>query len=877
MKLHFDNSQEYQSQAVKAVTDLFEGQPLPLDTFESTYGSLGYSEFGFGNNLFLTEEQIFANVKSIQQANSIPVTDELKGMNFSVEMETGTGKTYVYIKTIYELNKLYGFTKFVVVVPSIAIKEGVFKNLEITYDHFQTFYNRVPLNFAVYDSKAIPSLRNFATTNTIQILIINIDSFSKDDNIINKSNDKISNGRKPIEFIQACNPIVIIDEPQNIETDIRKRAISNLNPLCTLRYSATHTNPYNLLYSLNPVNAYNLGLVKQIEVDSVISENAMNEAYIHLEKIHSTKNRVTARIKIDFNSDKGVAKKTIVAKFKDDLYKLSNQREIYKDGFIIDGIDAGTNLILFTNGLSLAVGETNGGLTDEIMKTMIQKTVEEHLQKEKDYKGKKIKVLSLFFIDRVKNYKDYDQAGNPIKGKFAEWFEEIYHQEIRRSKFADLVTYPVDIVHGGYFSTDSKKRLKDTGAEVSADDDIYRLIMQDKERLLDEETPLRFIFSHSALREGWDNPNVFQICTLNETKSEVKKRQEIGRGLRLPVDQEGERIFDKNINRLTVIANESYEDFAKALQKEISEECGVLFTGLKNKRARTKVNMRKGFEADPKFLQMWDKIKVQSRYSVSYDSQALIARASQEIKDNMPGIKKPSIRSIKKRLLMDNTGISGLVISENSNSISGPAFEVPDALAYIQNKTGLTRSTVFEILKQSGRINELLINPQLFMDSVVGFIKTELNKLMVDGIKYEPIDDMVYKMSLFDDTNLEVYFDKDDFIVTNPNKTIYENLIPLDSGVENKFAGECESNVNVEFYFKLPSEFKIATPIGTYNPDWAVVFENENKIFFIVETKGKDQELLDSEKMKIKCGKAYFNGLDGVSYIRASTVSDLYN
>jgi len=830
-----------------------------------------------GNRLTLTEEQIWENVKRIQQRHEIKSENtELQGMNFSVEMETGTGKTYVYLRTIYELNKLYGFKKFVIVVPSIAIREGVLKNLQITHEHFQTLYDKVQLNYDVYDSKKVSNLRGFAAGNAIQILVINIDSFAKDENIINKPNDKLT-GKKPIEFIQSANPVVIVDEPQNMETDIRKKAIENLNPLCTLRYSATHTNLYNLVYSLNPVKAYDLGLVKQIEVDSVVSENAMNEAFIQLERINAAKTKITAKIKIDCNTDKGVVKKSVTVRAGDDIYKLSKEREIYKEGFIIDEIDAGSGAITLTNGLTLSVGETRGGMNDEVMKFMLRRTVEEHFKKEKFYKGKGIKVLSLFFIDKVKNYREYDTNGNPAKGKFAGWFEEIYRQEIAKPAYGGLLPYAVDEVHNGYFSQDSKGKAKDTEGESQADYDTYKLIMQDKEKLLDPDTPLRFIFSHSALREGWDSPNVFQICTLNETKSEIKKRQEIGRGLRLSVNQDGERIFDRNINKLTVVANERYEDFAKALQKEIQEDCGVDFSGrVKNRGDRQKVNFRKGFEADPKFLQIWDKIKFHTRYSVDYKTDELIAASAKEVK-NMPEIKKPAIKSTKKKVLITQKGVDGQLISDSVNDDYGIRFEMPDMLTYIQSKTELTRHTILKILKGSGRLSESLLNPQLFMDNAVNVIKAVLCGLMVDGIKYEKIGNKVYEMTLFEDNELEIYLDRFTFMINSPNKTIYENYIPLDSSVENQFAKDCESSENIEFFFKLPFWFKINTPIGAYNPDWAIVFKGEKKIYFVAETKGdKDQELRPSEKMKIDCGKVHFEQFEDVRFKGPiSSVSEL--
>jgi len=878
MKLHFDSNQQYQSDALKAITDIFEGQPLSTGDFEFSINAPGalLSENGFGNNLTLSAEQILENVKTIQQRNEIKKsTEELQGMNFSVEMETGTGKTYVYLRTIYELQKLYGFKKFVIVVPSVAIREGVLKNLQITHEHFQSLYDKTSVNFDIYDSKKVPALRSFASNNTIQILVINIDSFAKDENVINKPNDKVS-GKRPIEFIQSCNPIIIVDEPQNMETEIRKRAIENLKPLCTLRYSATHTNLYNLMYSLNPVKAYDLGLVKQIEVDSVLSENAMNEAFIQLESVNATKTRVTAKVKIDQNTDKGVVKKSVTVRSGDDLYKLSNEREIYKDGFIIDEVDAGNGTISLTNGIMLTKGESQGGMNDEVMKFMIRKTVEEHLKKKKAYKDKGIKVLSLFFIDKVKNYREYDENNNPVKGKFAVWFEEIYNHEISKPVFKGLLPYTVEQVHNGYFSQDNKGRVKDTGGETQADDDTYKLIMQEKEILLDNKTPLQFIFSHSALREGWDNPNVFQICTLNETKSEIKKRQEIGRGLRLSVNQNGDRIFDKNINKLTVVANESYEDFAKALQQEIEEDCGVDFKGrIKNKGNRETVKLRKGFETDPKFLEIWDRIKFHTRYRVAYNTKDLITLAAKAVK-NMPETKKPAIRSTKKKVLITEEGIEGKLLSDSGDDSYGLQFEIPDMLAYIQGKTELTRGTILEILKKSGRLKELLLNPQLFMDNAVLSIKSVLYELMINGIKYEKIGDSVYEMKLFDDYEIETWFDENiDFRVTDKDKTIYDTFIPLDSGVENQFAKDCESSENIEFYFKLPYRFEIDTPIGKYRPDWAIVFKGEKKIYFVAETKGEGQELRGSERMKIDCGKAHFKEFEGVIYKQVSKVSEL--
>ena len=881
MKLQFDPHQPYQLDAIRSITDIFEGQDLKSADFEFSMHNAGsfMSDEGFGNKLTIDDEQILKNVTAIQQRNGIENRAlSLQGMNFSVEMETGTGKTYVYLRAIYELNRLYGFRKFAIVVPSIAIREGVLKNLQITHEHFQSLYDKASLSFQVYDSKKVSNLRNFAMSNAIQVLVINIDAFAKDENIINKPNDKL-NGKSPIEFIQATCPIVIVDEPQNMETEIRKRAIKNLNPLCTLRYSATHTNLYNLMYSLNPVNAYDLGLVKQIEVDSVVGENAMNEAFVKLENIrHSGKNKLVAQILLDVNSPKGVQRKKItIDRNGFDLYKLSGEREVYRD-LRVDEIDFQEKNISLSNGQTLSIGETQGGLIDEVQRYMIRKAVEEHLKKETHYAKKGIKVLSLFFIDRVRNYRTYDVDGNAVKGKFAQWFEEIYAEEIRKPAYATLEKFDAEDVHNGYFSQDKKGKLKDTGGESNDDNDAYKLIMQDKERLLSMETPLRFIFSHSALREGWDNPNVFQICTLNETKSDLKKRQEIGRGLRLCVDKTGQRIYDKNINRLTVVANESYEDFAAALQREIEEDCGVNFSGrIKNKRERQKVNYRKGFELDPKFQEIWERIRYKTKYSVSYKTDKLIDDAGKAVRE-MPPVHRPAVRSTRMSVNITNVGVSGNLLSDSIAQYGEKpqtVYELPDVVSYIQNKTGLTRHTIFNIIRKSGRMKDIPVNPQMFMDSAVTVVKKTLYELMIDGIKYEKIGDKVYETTLFDDAGYEIYLNDFTHTVQNAKKTIFENYIPLNSSVESQFAKDCETSENVEFYFKLPDNFKIPTPIGNYNPDWAVVFNGERKIYFVAETKSESGELRGSEALKIKCGKAHFETFEGVVYRQVSQIKDL--
>ena len=882
MKLTFESDLAFQKEAIKSITDLFEGQPMEDSIFEFNLKEDGQLNLinGVSNKLVLSEEQILENLNTIQTTNDIKKSTRLDGLNFSVEMETGTGKTYVYLRTIYELNKLYSFKKFVIVVPSVAIREGVLKNLEITHEHFQNLYDNVPVNFQMYDSTRVSNLRGFTTTNNIEILVINIDSFAKDENIINKPNDKL-NGQKPIEFIQATNPIVIIDEPQNMETDKRQKAIEDLKPLVTLRYSATHKNKYNLTYSLNPVKAYDLGLVKQIEVDAILEENAFNDAYISVDAITATRTKVTAKITINCNENGGVRKKSITVKVGDDLYKLSNEREIYAEGYLIEEIDASNDCISISNGNILYKGDSMGGMTDEIMKFQIRKTIEEHLKKELKLNKLGIKVLSLFFIDKVANYRSYDSIGNPIKGKFAIWFEELYNEYIAKPGFKKLDLFPIEETHNGYFSQDGKGKIKDTKGDTKADDDTYSLIMKDKEKLLNLDNSLRFIFSHSALREGWDNPNVFQICTLNETKSAIKKRQEIGRGLRLAVDQTGKRMYDQNINRLTVIANESYDDFAKALQKEIEEDCGVEFTGrIKNTQDRTAVKYRKGFEADPKFLEIWGNIKHKTTYSVHYSTADLISFSAKAVKE-LTEIKAPSIRSTKSAITMTGVGVGTNYLGEKVESFGSYAWKIPDVLGYIQSKTELTRSTILAILIKSGRIEDILVNPQLFLDLSIQAIKRTLYAIMIDGIKYQKIGNSAYEMTLFEAQELEIYLNAFTYKVTNAEKTIYHEFIPLDSGVESQFAKDCENSEQIKFYFKLPNWFKIPTPIGTYNPDWAIVFEDDKKIYFVAETKYTGTPKVDllklraDEQMKIKCGKAHFDEFENIEFKVINKVEQL--
>ncbi|PLN92373.1 type III restriction endonuclease subunit R, partial [Klebsiella quasipneumoniae] len=623
MKIQFDANLDYQRDAIESVTGVFAGQEIcqtnftvaPLHSWEegSLFHGIQEDTLGIGNRLRLLDEDIHANIRKIQLKNGLAPSesfDSKYGIHLTVEMETGTGKTYVYLRTVFEMNRLYGFTKFIIVVPSIAIKEGVQKSLEITATHFKELYENVAFDYFTYDSSKLSDVRNFATSPDIQIMVINIDAFRKSfsdpeqenkANIIHRAHDRMT-GAKPIEFIQQTNPIVIVDEPQSVDTtDKSKEAIASLNPMCTLRYSATHVEKHHMLYKLDSVDAYEQKLVKQIEVAGIEVKDGHNKAFIKLVSVNNKKSPISAKIEIDARLKNGsIKRKEVTVTSGADLLdaRYSGGRDVY-DGYIIDDIycEQGNEYISFTSKpdilkLGQALGEVD---PDEFKRLQIRKTIEEHLDKEMRLRPQGIKVLSLFFIDKVANYRWYDEDGNPQKGKFALMFEEEYDRAIRKPKYsqlfegADLDT-AAQGVHNGYFAIDKKKdssgkeMLKESkigkdgkAASSESDGSAYNTIMKDKEWLLSFDCKLKFIFSHSALKEGWDNPNVFQICTLNETTSVIKKRQEIGRGLRICVNQDGERVHGFAVNTLTVMANESYEQFAEQLQKEIENEEGIKF------------------------------------------------------------------------------------------------------------------------------------------------------------------------------------------------------------------------------------------------------------------------------------------------------------
>ena len=980
MKLKFDPSLEYQRDAVSATTDVFSGQPYVhtgASAFQSIQiGGLFQTELGLANRLHLTDEELLANVRLVQERSGIEKVAALQGRDFSIEMETGTGKTYVYLRTIFEMDKLYGFKKFIIVVPSVAIREGALKSINITKEHFQTLYEKAPFDHFVYDSRRLGKVRQFATSNQIQIMVINIHSFQKDVtdmdfsemtedelkklNVINRENDRMS-GRRPIEFIQAANPIVIIDEPQSVDnTENSRRAIRNLNPLFTLRYSATHRNPYNLLYKLDPIRAYDLRLVKRIEVASIREENSFNDAYVKLIKTDNTKG-IKALVEIHKERPAGPKASKAWVKQGHDLFVKSGEREIYRNGYIVQNIDCtpGSEYVQFNQGRFLELGQEIGGLGDDVMRAQVYETVEQHLKKERALRGKGIKVLSLFFIDRVANYRVYHDDGTTSPGKIGVWFEEALGELTVKPIYRDILPFETSELHNGYFSQDRQGRAKDTRGNTAVDEDTYNLIMRDKENLLDPAIPLRFIFSHSALREGWDNPNVFQVCTLNESQSVEKKRQEIGRGLRLPVNRDGERVHDEAVNRLTVVANESYEEFARTLQTEFEDDLGIQFgrvdrvafaklvrtdtdgrkialgqeesaklwsqlaangylsaegdildtfdpkspqfdlkvpdefgdlkseiidvinrklfkNRIANARERRELKFCKEVHLSDEFKELWERIKHRTRFRVHFDTADLVERTLARIA-TIGQIKAPRISTTVVAVDISDAGVAAdRQIAARVQEV-GPVNALPDILGFLQKETELTRHTLAEILKRSGRLSEFRINPQAFIAAVAKEISRALYDLMLEGIRYDKVASEFWEMSRIEQEAEKgiVRYLSNLYEVQNREKSLFD-AIEYESEVERKFAQDLDNNENVRLFVKLPGWFKIDTPIGPYNPDWAFVTERDQRLYFVRETKSTldTEERRTKENQKIACGRKHFGAL-GVDYDVVTSLSEV--
>jgi type III restriction enzyme len=969
MKLKFESHQQFQLDAINAVTDLFEGQPADAGRFTDILANqqkVGAMEFeiasetgAIGNQLVLDESSILQNLRVVQDGNGLEPGDELDGMHFSIEMETGTGKTYVYLRTIFELAKKYNFTKYVILVPSVAIKEGVDTSIVAMKDHFNEIYG-MPFDAQVYSGKSPESVHQFATSTSIQIMVMTIDSIKGDKNnrVIHQSRNQLG-GIPAIKYLSTTRPIVIMDEPQNMESELSKTSIGELNPLCTLRYSATHKKKYNLVYQLDPVQAHEQGLVKSIVVAEVGQKGGDTRPYMKL--IETRRDPWSAKMELAVAVENGVQRKQVIVGRNQELSRVTKNNAY--EGLRLEEVSVDPAYVEITNLPILNQGESFGDSSDDTYREMIRETIREHLKKEAYLKGSGIKVLSLFFIDRVSHYLKYDESGNELPGKFAIWFEELLEEEMRKDeRYSDLWPYSASEVHKGYFAITKKggkKEAQDTneGSKNQNDNEAYELIMRKKEELLSLKTPLRFIFSHSALREGWDNPNVFQICVLREMGATLERRQTIGRGLRLPVNQEGVRVRGEGVSRqLTVVANESYKSFADSLQREY-KEAGVDFgyvrpnafskiaisdnpdssninydhskkiweyllaSGMIHSDGRVTSNFaphNEGFRLNlPKeyseyesevidivtdcsiskmvkqvskrqavrfnkeiiskdFIEFWEAIAGKTTYSVKMDRGDFVARAVKEL-HAMPEIQPLRIEVSRTGVKMLRGGLKGEELSTRSKLVTD-SFELPDIVADIQAETSLTRQTIVEILNASNRLREFAHNPSDFTYAVKRVLKDILALAVVDGVQYEKIDGLVYELRQLQDDGKQ---EKSRFLdqlykVKNRAKTTYD-YVEYDSEVENKFAAKLDANEDIKLFVKLPREFKVPTPVGDYNPDWAIVkkVDGEEKIYMIRETKGSQNnlDLRSTEKAKIDCGQKHFGAIGIDNFAKSSPES----
>ncbi len=1006
MKLHFEPNLDYQIQAIEAVCDLFHGQETCRTEFTVTRDaasgqrSLLEDDLGIGNRLTLLDDELLANLHAIQLRHGLAPSASLASGDFTVEMETGTGKTYVYLRTIFELNKRYGFTKFVIVVPSVAIKEGVYHTIETAAEHLKGLYAGAPFDFFIYDSAKLGQVRNFATSPQIQIMVMTVGAINKfgdeqqaqaeeadeaarrekSKNVMYRPSEK-TGGEKPVDLIRATRPILIVDEPQSVEGGLDgkgKKAMERMNPLCNLRYSATPKHAHHRVFKLDAVDAYERMLVKQIEVAAASVEGGHNKAYVKLLSVSSKRGVISAKVELDMQTASGVTRKEVTVQDGDNL-EMTTGRAVYHDCRVGEiRVAKGEEFMeLRFPGAEqyLRPGEAYGDVDAlAVQRQMIHRTIKEHLDKEQRLRPQGIKVLSLFFIDAVEKYRQYDAAGNAVKGDYARIFEEEYRRLARHPDYQSLfkevdLTTAAEDAHDGYFSIDKKKIggktvevFKDTKGATQADDDTYSLIMRDKEKLLSFDTPLKFIFSHSALREGWDNPNVFQICALREIASEQQRRQTIGRGLRLCVNQNGERLRGFETNTLTVIATESYEQFAEKLQKEIEDETGIRFgiveahqfagvtatgadgqpaplgfdqskvlwehlktAGLVNAQGKVQDALRKALKdgtltlpvpfaaqlpqvreilrklagrleiknADERrpvkirqavlhgadFKALWVRIKHKTTYRVQFDNEALLATCIKALAD-APPIAKTRLQWRKADLAIGRAGVDTKeTVTSAPVTLDEGDIELPDILTDLQDKTQLTRRSIHRILVGSERLDDFKRNPQQFIERAAEIINRAKRMALVDGIKYQRIgDEAYYAQQLFETEELSGYLKS----MIDANKSVHEQVI-YQSDTERTFADDLEKNEAIKVYAKLPGWFKVPTPLGPYNPDWAVLVERDGaeRLYLVVETKSSlfTDDLRDKESKKIECGKAHFNALAvreaPARYVVARTVDDV--
>lgn len=902
VQIKFEAGQDYQLEAIDSVVALLSGwnghaaakaDNTILDDSEALF-----TESVFSNSWGIDDADLESNARKVQsrtrlndvgeridivpESQKLPVRIAGELRDFSIEMETGTGKTYVYLRTAVELFLKYGLSKFVIVVPSVAIREGVVASLKLMKDHFREIYSGVQYDSYVYDSKNVNRLRQFATAKHLQILVMNIQAFNKDSNIIMREADGLS-GMRPIDFITAVNPIVIMDEPQKLDGKLQKEAIAGLNPLFRLRYSATHKDVHCMLYRLGPVDAYERKLVKRIEVLSMTAEDDLNIAYVELRKINIGAGAPTATVVVNTHNKR--VQKTV--RLNDSLADLTSMK-IY-EGYEVEQIQAPTDAqpgyLEFRNGRILRVTQNTDVDQDWWQRAQIQAAIQKHLETEislqraaRNGEIYPIKPLTLFFIDKVANY-------DPEDGKFKLWFDELYEEVLssdRRFRNLDVPSKGSE-VRKGYFATTSKGQAKDTNGDSADDGLAYDLIMRNKEKLLSLDEPVRFIFSHTALSEGWDNPNVFTICNLQEVHSEVKKRQQIGRGLRLPVMANGERNRNHQYNVLTVIASQTFEKYAAELQVEIEKETGESFAGrIQPARSRRSLKLKPNYRDIPGFSELWDKIAPKTRYELSFSSDDLIDEAAKRLEDlgRVEPIRVPKI--IVKRTMATMAAGKNIEAGESSPEKYmeyARNQKMPDILGELQQLLPISRASVVKIIEKSGRKDEARINPAQFVQQVRRSVQHSLAHTIVDhkGIKYERIRgaDAEYSAEIFDAREVIGYEDN----IVAVKKSIYDAVI-VDSNVERNFAQDLDKRADVELFIKLPDWFKIDTPIGGYNPDWAIVRRmetGEKKVYLVRETKGTtDVEALrfEGERWKIEFGRKHFLAIE-VDYKITSNANQL--
>ena len=966
MKLRFEPDLDYQQDAIAAVCDLFQGQETCRAEFTVSHNLTAQlpgfqeSELGVGNRLQLEPKALLDNLRQVQLCNGLLPAEWLQSLDFTVEMETGTGKTYVYLRTIFELNHRYGFTKFVIVVPSVAIKEGVNKSIAIMGPHLRALYSGTPFEHFVYDSTKLGQVRNFATSSQVQIMVVTVGAINKRDvNNIYQANEK-TGGEKPIDLVRATNPVLIVDEPQSVDGGLKgqgRQALERMNPLCTLRYSATHADKHHMVYRLNAVDAYERKLVKQIEVAAGVVADDHNRPYVRLVATRRRRSVIWAEIEVDVATPNGGVRRRILKVTDGDQLEQKTRRELYRGHRIGEiRVQRGNEYLelrLPNDEHWMRPGDIHGGVEPiAVHREMMRKTIREHLDKEMRLRPQGIKVLTLFFIDKVAHYRRYDDEGNPVKGEYARIFEDEYRQAANRPEYRAHfdgvdVREAAESAHEGYFSIDRRGGWTDTAENNQTNRDnaerAYSLIMRDKEKLLGFEEPLQFIFSHSALREGWDNPNVFQICALRDISTERERRQTIGRGLRLCVNQAGERQRGFEVNTLTVVARESYEEFAENLQREIEEETGVRFglverhsfasivveedngqagplgveqsqrlwdhlvsqsylddkgqaldalqealdgdgvvlpeefeplreaitralrrftTRIKIKRTdeRRRVMPREAVLDGADFQALWDRIKHRTTFRVRFDNEALLTSCSRALAD-APPIARARLIWEQGGLSLGHGGVQGEVRESGATFLDDAGTELPDLLTDLQDRTGLTRRSLYRILIDSGRLEDFVVNPTKFIEFAAETINRRKRLALVDGVKYERRgDEHYFAQELFRNEELIGYIKN----TMAAKKSVYDHVV-YDSDNEAAFATSLEQFSAVKVYAKLPRWFQVPTPLGPYNPDWAVLIQDDEgeRLYLVVETKGSAflDDLRNTERAKVECGRAHFKAL----------------